>query len=397
MNVGFLTTSFPKFIGDSHAPWILEMAEKLVVKSIHINVMAPSHSTLRSYEKINGVDVYRFRYAPKRWECVAYGANIPANLKKSWLAKLMFPFFIIFFIIAAIRLNKQNDIIHAQFGYSGLFSILANYFLKNKKKIIVSFYGRDVAHAKKLSFLYGFLFRNADKILVLSNDMKNKLIEYGAPEQKVIIHHLGVDFKKFVNNKNNKNNKNIICLSVANFVEKKGLDQLIYAFALVSRQKKSIQLNLVGRGPLEEKLKTLVRKLKIVKFVKFINNYEYDNPRLEVIKQMNEADIFILPGAITKTDYGGTPIVLMEAGAMKLPSITTQNAGNKEIVINNKTGYVVEDKNYREITEKINILMNNKKLRVDMGMQARKQIYDQFEIDKQISLLLEIYKNVIQK
>ena len=121
IELGFLTTSFPKFKGDSHAPWILEMARKINDSRLKVNVMAPSDSSLTRSSNIDNISIERFRYAPKKIECVAYGANIPSNLKNSWVAKFTFPFFIIGFIFAAIRLYKNNQLLHAQFGYSGLF------------------------------------------------------------------------------------------------------------------------------------------------------------------------------------------------------------------------------------------------------------------------------------
>ena len=44
----------------------------------------------------------------------------------------MFPFFIFGFLIGAIKLYKNNQILHAQFGYSGLFITLASFFLLKK-------------------------------------------------------------------------------------------------------------------------------------------------------------------------------------------------------------------------------------------------------------------------
>ena len=173
LKLGFLTTSFPKFIGDSHAPWIFEISKMLVKDSLQVNVMAPSDLTLKSFSKMDNVNVSRFRYAPKMFECVAYGANIPANLKASWKARIVFPLFLIGFVLGAIKLYKDNDIIHAHFGYSGIFLLISKLcFFYHKKPIVVSFYGRDIAHAKKFNFLYRLVFKEFDKILVLGDDMK---------------------------------------------------------------------------------------------------------------------------------------------------------------------------------------------------------------------------------
>ena len=128
IKIGLLTTSFPKFSGDSHAPWILEIAKKINQNPFKVTIMAPSDKSLKDSSNIDGIYTQRFRYAPKKFECVAYGANIPSNLKNSWIARLVFPLFIIGFILGAVKLYKNNQILHAQFGYSGLFLVLSSFF-----------------------------------------------------------------------------------------------------------------------------------------------------------------------------------------------------------------------------------------------------------------------------
>ena len=57
MKIKFLTTSFPKFQNDSHAPWILSMAEKLVSKGHKVSVYSPSNYDLKGDVFFNGVKV----------------------------------------------------------------------------------------------------------------------------------------------------------------------------------------------------------------------------------------------------------------------------------------------------------------------------------------------------
>ena len=57
IRVGLLTTSFPKFNGDSHAPWILEIAKKINSGSVKVNVMAPSDKSLSLSHNIENVKV----------------------------------------------------------------------------------------------------------------------------------------------------------------------------------------------------------------------------------------------------------------------------------------------------------------------------------------------------
>lgn len=395
--IKFLTTTFPKFQGDSHAPWILSIAERLINYGYKVEVITPSSYDLKRFERFGKVEVYRFRYFWKKFEKVAYGANIPSNLAKSNVAKCVFPFFIFGFLFAAFRSLKNTDAVHAQFGYSGLFVSLAHFIKRSKQTFFVSFYGRDVAEAMKYKFLYKLLFRRANLIFVLSEDMKKVLIKSGCPKDKIKVHHLGIDCKSFSNNKKTKIRvkREFLLLVVANFVKKKGIDKVINSLSLINNSSYDIRLKIVGRGPLEDYLKNLVFNLGLDGNVDFINNYLLENPREYVINIMKNADIFILPGDISRDDYGGTPIVLMEAGAMNLPCITTNNAGNNEVVIDKKTGFVLPNQNIKKIAETIDYLVVNHKERIQLGKNARKYIKKNFNINDQIIELISLYEKYI--
>ena len=93
IRVGLLTTSFPKFNGDSHAPWILEIAKKINSGSMKVNVMAPSDKSLSLSHNIDNVKVERFRIYSKKFRVCSLWSKYTFKFKKSWKAKLMFHFY----------------------------------------------------------------------------------------------------------------------------------------------------------------------------------------------------------------------------------------------------------------------------------------------------------------
>lgn len=163
MKISMLTTTFPKFLGDSHGPWILAMSKSLVSAGYGVRILAPSASDLKSNGDFLPIEVSRFRYFFKPLEQVAYGANIPTNVQTNKIAKLGFPFFVGGFFVAAIKCFFKSDLIHAQFGYSGVFLAAAKTFLRNKTPMIISFYGRDVAQAFKYPKLYQYALSKRKK------------------------------------------------------------------------------------------------------------------------------------------------------------------------------------------------------------------------------------------
>ena len=123
-------------------------------------------------------------------------------------------------------------------------------------------------------------------------------------------------------------------------------------------------------------------------------NYLSKNPRLFISDELRKANVFVLPGIDTSNDYGGTPIVLMEAGAMNLPSVTCENAGNSEIVKNNETGFVIKNCDHNEISKKMEKLLLSDKLRTKLGNNARIYIKKHFNLENQTKALIDLYNTI---
>lgn len=394
MRVAMFTTSFPKFPTDSHAPWILAMAEAIARQGHGVKVVCPSATDIPANDCFGSVKVVRFRYMFKPMECVAYGANIPANVASNFRAKLSFPFFILGFFLSGVRDLYESDIIHAQFGYSGVFAALTSMIVRRETPLLVSFYGRDVAHAFKHRHAYRLCFRRARRVLVLSEDMKQTLNRAGCPNEKLIVHHLGVDCERFDGNRMPSPAGLVSFLIVANFVPKKGISNSIESFARLARERDDVCLKIIGRGPLETALKRRAVEHQVGDKVRFINNYETEDPRGCVLKAMRRADIFILTSVTAADDYGGTPIVLMEAGAMGLPTITTANSGNAEIVCHRKTGLVVPENDPDQLYHAMKLLVQSPEKRKEYGTAARNYIYHEFNEKTQMQRLEKLYEGV---
>ncbi|MCF8396349.1 MAG: glycosyltransferase [Melioribacteraceae bacterium] len=292
--------------------------------------------------------------------------------------------------------NFKPKLIHAHFGRNGVASIK----LKRKLQIplVTYFYGDDVGvkkHKVYLQNLYQELINVGDLFIALSEDMKKDLINIGFPADKVKVVHLGVDLELFKVNKNT-NREKIIFTSVGRFHEYKGGQDTISAFSQVHSKYHATELRIVGDGPYVDKLKEQVRFLNLNKSVKFINNFLAKDPRQVVNDEISNCDIFML--TTFQNEEGvktGTPVVLMEAQACGKPCISTRYAGIPEVVINNKTGFIVEQRNIDKIVASMISLIENVGLRSEFGANARNHIINEFNSQIQIEKLAKLYKNLI--
>lgn len=169
----------------------------------------------------------------------------------------------------------------------------------------------------------------------------------------------------------------IVFLYVGQFVKRKGLEYLLYAYAKIERERDDVALVLVGSGPMEIQLKKLVYSLKL-KYVSFIRS----GLRLDdLIRLYSTADIFVLP---TLEDIWG--FVINEAMACRLPVIATRaSQGAQEMIRSGKNGYVVKEANANELYEAFRKLVYNAELREKMARKSQDIVTSEFNVKNMVS------------
>ncbi|HSV43100.1 MAG TPA: glycosyltransferase, partial [Candidatus Bathyarchaeia archaeon] len=112
MNILFLTSTLPRFAGDSQAPFVLEQAQawKNARPDDTIIILAPGDSDASRNETWNGIAVNRFTYFyPRHFQKLAYPAILP-NIKRNPLLIFQIPFFLFSQFWVARRLCKKYNI-----------------------------------------------------------------------------------------------------------------------------------------------------------------------------------------------------------------------------------------------------------------------------------------------
>src|SRR5215210_7676884 len=110
MNVLFLTHSFPRKEGDAAGSFILRLAVALRAEDVRVHVVAPAGPGLPSSDEIEGIPVERFRYAPRRFERLAYTGNMAQDVASSWSARLALVGFMGSDFVAAVRARRNFEI-----------------------------------------------------------------------------------------------------------------------------------------------------------------------------------------------------------------------------------------------------------------------------------------------
>lgn len=230
--------------------------------------------------------------------------------------------------------------------------------------------------------------KTAFRIASTSYVMKKQTERIFKPLKEIAITPFGVDCEKFKPLDLNKVNNKIVIGTVKRMAPKYGISNLIKAFALVkSRTDKNIELILVGGGKQEEELKNLAKKLSVDKYISFVGAV----PHSDVPKWLNRFDIYC---ALSESESFGVAII--EASACGVPVVVSDAGGLLEVVVDNKTGYIVPRNNPEITAEKIEILVNNEKLRKKMGEAGRSFVLENYEWKENADMMEKIYNEVIK-
>jgi glycosyltransferase involved in cell wall biosynthesis len=172
-------------------------------------------------------------------------------------------------------------------------------------------------------------------------------------------------------------------LAVARAVEKKGLDVLLDALALLPPEL-HWRFEHVGGGEFVERLKVRAEALGLGARVSWLGPATRD----EVIEALRHADLFCLPVRVAHDgDRDGVPNVIMEAMSQELPVVATDAAAIPEIVTDGETGLLVPPEDPAALARALGELMRQPQLRHRLGTAGRRRIVDSFGMDRGLAVL----------
>ena len=222
-----------------------------------------------------------------------------------------------------------------------------------------------------------------------SKEGAKELEAYGVPENRIMYIPNGKDLKKFdLPLGKTEAKKRIGCTEndallgcIARLYEFKGQEYLIRALPEILEKNPNIKLVLVGGGKMEKKLKELAKSLGVEEKVLFLGE------RKDIPELLNSFDLFVFPSL-----REGMPGALMEAMASSLPVIATNIDGNTELVVDGENGLLVSPQRPKEISSKVILLLEDKKMAKRLGKNARDTIEGKFSIESMADQIDSLYE-----
>ena len=344
MRILLVTNDFPPKVGGIQT-YCYELAKNLTSLGEEVTVLAPGVEGDLEFDKRQDFKIIR--------------------LKKK--ISLYFTFF------STLRRERIEKILVAHRANYARLASWADIHLKIPYDIIV--YGGEILLSRRRKSIRKN-FARAGKIITISNFTKERLIEIGIPEKKIVIIHPGVDPIKFnpqldsssIKKKHNIEGKRII-LTVSHLVKRKGHHNVLRALPQVLEKVPNIVYLIVGEGEEEENLKGIVRDLKLKERVIFVGEVK----EKEIPLYYAACDIFIMPSyeIEKKGDVEGFGIAYLEASACGKPVVGGKSGGVPDAVIDGETGLLINPLDIDQIAQSLVKLLTNPELARRLGGKGR--------------------------
>lgn len=299
------------------------------------------------------------------------------------------------FKLKQIIKDWKPDLIHA--NYASGYGFTAK--LLNFHPLVLSAWGSDIFEFPRKSYFHRKLIElnlnNADVIsstsFVMAKEI-NKLVK----NKKVVITPFGIDINQFKNNMI-LNKKEIITIgTIKNLSKIYGIDILIKAFAIAYKRllktdlalAKKMRLKIVGSGDQKKILLNLISSLDLKDLVSFRDRVKHNLVPIE----MEEISIFC---ALSRQESFG--VAVLEASAQGIPVIVSNKGGLPEVVLNEKTGLILDDLNPECASKAIIRLVRDKEFRRFLGSNGRDFVSKKYNWNDSLDIIIKIYLNLLKK
>ncbi len=294
--------------------------------------------------------------------------------------------------------KRKPALIHAQFGLGGALALpIAHYA---GIPLVVTFHGGDATKDKHFESrrLMPTIFQRrrhtlaeeAVTIFCVSQFVRERLIARGFPAAKLQTHYLGIDIPAEVALPPLGAAKTV--LFVGRLVEKKGVDVLIDAMAMVRATNPSLTLTVVGDGPLRADLKRRATEAGIqVDFKGWLKPQG-------VQAAIRRALLLAVPSRTAGDgDAEGLPTVIMEAMSLSVPVVASRHAGIPEIISHGVTGLLVPENDAAALAEAITTIDRDQELAGRLRGEAYADVRARFDAERQSTLLEQHLLDIIAR
>jgi len=271
-----------------------------------------------------------------------------------------------------------EDSIDSVFLLSGGITLFGNILLlycrARRKRTAMLLYGKDILQARKS--LLGKALLHTSQILtnrIATNSRFTASLLSGYSQRKIALLYPSInpELQRAAGEKASHSSR---ILFVGRLVKRKGVDDLINAFNILSGDLPAARLEIVGDGPERINLERMVVELGLGEKVSFSGSLRGE----ALYSRYLGCDVFVMPPRTMKDDVEGFGTVFLEAGLAGKPSVGTRSGGVPEAILDGETGILVEEGDAQELASALKRILSDSDLGLRLGMRARARVLSEF-------------------
>ncbi len=291
-------------------------------------------------------------------------------------------------VVSYCKSNKI-DIIHCHLPWSGFLGRLVH--SSSGIPVIYTEHNIQERYHKATKILNKITFNKQSLALGVSRDVTRSINENINPVIPVRTLLNGVNTAKFqkdnakgriIKKQFNIPEEALVIGNIAVFRQQKCIPDWIKAFKEINKYYPEVYGLLVGAGPEEQEVRSLVEELDLKDKIKLAGLQE------DTVAYFSAMDIFMM-----SSQFEGLPIALLEAMSMKCAIVSTRAGGVVEVVNEGENGFLCDVGNWSCLAEKSKILIKDKKQRNQFSEAARERVKSTFSLQIMVNELELHYRS----
>lgn len=388
LRVLFLTHSYPRVPGDAAGSFLLHLANALRHERVEVRVVAPAGvapagAELPADEILDGIPVARFHYAPRKYENLAYTGEMAQQVQRSWSARLALLGFLGSGFAAATRARREfaPHLIHAHWWFpGGLVGSWASGL--SGVPMVTTMHGSDVRLVRGSGFarpLFRRVMHQSRAVTTVSRWLASE-VRAMAPGIEPLVAPMPVSTEIFHPGAGRSNDR---LLFVGRLNMQKGVALLLDAIA---RMRHRVQLDLVGAGPDEAKLRAQADQLGIADRI----TWHGAQPQTALPAFYQRASALVVPSI-----GEGLGLVAVEAQLCEAPVVAFDSGGITDTIVHGETGLLVPPGDIDALAASLDKLWDDPELRLGLGRAGRMAALGDFAPESAARRYATLYRSLV--
>jgi glycosyltransferase involved in cell wall biosynthesis len=367
LRVVFLAHAFPRSEDDLTGGFLLRLAVALRAEGVEVVAVAPAAAGLAPAGRLRGVDVRRYRYAPRRAERLAYAGEMHRRAA-SPAGALALAGLLGAGALAVRRAARGADLVHAHWWFpAGVQAVAARTGLP----LVTTLHGTDVRLARSrrpARAACARVLRASARVTAVSGWLAEQAAAF-APglARPVTVAPMPVDDLVFAPGPDGRPRDEL--LFVGRLDRQKGAEVALAALARLTGPAAALCLRIVGSGPEEPALRRLAGELGVAGRVRWDGRL----PQAELADRYRRAALLVVPGRDE-----GLGLVAVEGQLSGAPVVAAASGGLLDVVADGRTGRTFAPGSPDALARTIEAVLADRDGTTRMAEAARKRAASRF-------------------